>query len=43
MWQNFYMGLINDPENAPQNCRTFCVKNDNVKSGGAGKDPKGFV
>ena len=43
VWQNFYMGLINDPENAPQNCRTFCVKNDNVKSGGAGKDPKGFV
>jgi hypothetical protein len=43
VWQNFYTGLFNDPENAPKNCKTFCMKNTNIKSGGAGKDPKGFV
>jgi hypothetical protein len=43
VWQDFYTGLFNDPDNAPRNCKTFCVKNTNVKSDGAGKDPKGFV
>ena len=42
-WQDFYMGLFNNPESAPRNCRTFCVKNKNVHSLGRGSDPKGFV
>ena len=42
-WQDFYMGLYNNPENAPKNCKSFCVKNTNVKIDGVGIDPKGFV
>jgi hypothetical protein len=43
VWQDFYTGLYTDPENAPRNCKTFCMKNTNIKDGGKGKDPKGFV
>jgi hypothetical protein len=42
-WQDFYMGLLNNPNDAPQNCKMFCVKNKNIKDSGRGKDPKGFV
>ena len=36
-WQNFYMGLYNDPDNAPRKCQSFCQKRKFTK------DPKGFV
>tara|TARA_R110000737_G_scaffold74414_4_gene103496 strand:- start:1513 stop:2421 length:909 start_codon:yes stop_codon:yes gene_type:complete len=36
-WQNFYMGLIDSPKNAPEMCKSFCRKRNRIK------DEKGFV
>ena len=43
-WQDFYKGLYDDAKNAPRNCKTFCVKNRNIRNeDGSGIDLKGFV
>ena len=36
-WQDFYRGLVDDAENAPEMCKSFCRKRNRIK------DEKGFV
>ena len=43
VWQNHYMGLLNNPENSPEWCQRFCAKNEDVHISGHGTDNHGFV
>ena len=43
VWQDHYMGLLNDTEGSPEWCQIFCAKNTDVHIDGHGTDSHGFV
>nr|BAR36066.1 hypothetical protein [uncultured Mediterranean phage uvMED] len=43
VWQDHYMGLLNNPEGSPEWCQRFCAKNEDVHIAGHGTDNHGFV
>ena len=43
VWQDHYMGLLNNPEGSPEWCQRFCAKNTDVHIDGHGTDNHGFV
>lgn len=43
VWQDHYMGLLNNPEGSLPWCQSFCAKNEDVHIAGHGTDNHGFV
>ena len=43
VWQDHYMGLLNNPEGSMEWCQSFCAKNEDVHIAGHGTDNHGFV